>query len=177
MRVLSKLYNQKFGKLTAIEPIGYARDGKTILWRCVCDCGNETNVISTFLRNGHTKSCGCRKSEVTIARNKAGVIGDMPRQQNRLYRIYHGMLSRCSNEKDHHFPSYGGRGISVCEEWRNNFEIFEKWALSNGYSDQLSIDRIDNDGDYCPGNCRWATAKEQASNRRTSKKYRINEKE
>jgi len=79
--------------------------------------------------------------------------------------------------KDHHFPSYGGRGISVCEEWRNNFEIFEKWALSNGYSDQLSIDRIDNDGDYCPGNCRWATAKEQASNRRTSKKYRINEKE
>ena len=111
MRVISKLYGQRFGKLIAIEPCGYSKS-KRILWRCVCDCGRETIVQSDKLKSGHTKSCGCFLSERTIQANKARKIYTNHNMHNRLYRIYYGMRSRCYNPNDiAHYPNYGGRGI------------------------------------------------------------------
>lgn len=168
------LIGQKFNRLAVIEMAEShisPKGAKERQWLCKCDCGNFVVVKTAHLRSGHTKSCGCLANETRIKngmKEKHGLTFGEDGKPIRLYRIWTCIKTRCFNRKDKHFPDYGGRGISVCEEWKNNFKAFYKWAITNGYSDNLTIDRIDVNGNYEPTNCRWATPKEQTDNRRNA---------
>ena len=129
-------------------------------WKCMCDCGKMTTARGADLTSGRKKSCGCLQKDHAI---KHGMEG------TRLYRIWHGMKDRCKNENGKNYANHGGRGISICEEWCNDFQAFYDWSMENGYQDGLTIDRRDNDGNYEPSNCRWTTAKVQANNRRSNR--------
>lgn len=152
----------KFGRLTAIEPAGRSKN-KCIMWRCVCDCGNEVVVKSNSLNSGNTKSCGClHKEGLKKSRTTHGMT------HTRQYKIWCAMKARCYDKNNISFKYYGGVGIKVCNEWRNDFLAFYEWAMKNGYADDLTIDRINTSGDYSPDNCRWITISEQQSNRRNN---------
>ena len=144
-----------------------ASDSVKIYFNCKCACGNNTEVVYQLLKNGKTKSCGCLRRERAISKNIThNQSKNITHNQSktRLYKIYMGIKKRCYNEKADNYSYYGGKGIKLCEEWQD-FEPFMIWALENGYSEKLSIDRIDSNGDYEPSNCRWVDAFTQANNR------------
>lgn len=153
---------KKYGYLTALEFI--KRENKKTYWKCKCDCGKEIIIPITYLTSGDTKSCGCYRKKV--AKNNAKTIHNM--SKSRLYRIWIEIKRRCYNIDRENYKYYGGRGIIVCDEWKKDFMSFYNWAIKNGYKDNLTIDRINNDGNYEPNNCRWATIKEQNNNMRTN---------
>lgn len=159
----NKCVGNKYNNLKVLSIYGFDKYNRPI-FECLCDCGNKKNISATRVKNGGTKSCGC------LQKKKASKLLTIHGLTNtRLHSIWTAMISRCENPKNNRFYSYGSKGIKVCEEWRNDFQSFYEWAIANGYSDELSIDRIDVNGNYEPSNCRWATTKEQANNKTTSR--------
>lgn len=148
----------RFGKLVVLNEVpSYIAPSGGVhrRYRCMCDCGSTVDVLKEHLTSGRTKSCGCLKG-------REKTHGEI---HTRLYRIWGNMVNRCTNQNNPAWYRYGGRGITVCDEWKN-YEAFRDWAVSNGYRDDLTIDRVDNDKGYSSSNCRWATVTEQNNNTR-----------
>ena len=158
-RKMKDLTGERFGKLTVVS-FDNRRNNRTY-WKCICDCGGNRIVSNDHLKNGDITDCGCYKKHIAHWK-KHGMYN------SRIYRIWSLMKERCYNEKRKDYNNYGGRGIKVCNEWLDS-STFIDWSLNNGYEDDLTLDRIDNNGDYCPQNCRWITAKEQGANKRNNR--------
>lgn len=166
MPKLRDLTGQKFGRLTVVRRAKNSAKCET-MWECICDCGNYTIVRGKNLTEGITKSCGCIRKDPRPYRRTHGM------SRTRLYRIWSLIKDRCENKNNPAYERYGGRGIRLCDEWHSSSSFFD-WALNNGYSENLTIDRIDNDGDYCPENCRWADIYTQSNNTRRNRYMTLN---
>lgn len=157
------LEGNKYNRLTVLKRDKNNKNNEA-MWECKCECGNTKIVSSRNLKDGRVKSCGCLKEEVSHKTNYKTLRYD----NIRMYDIWKSMKERCLNPNNFEYRSYGGRGITVCDEWQKNFSNFYNWAIKNGYSSSLTIDRINVNGNYEPSNCRWATHKQQARNKRNN---------
>ena len=169
-----KYIGKKYGRLTVIgfREI-YSSSGHYIGWDCKCDCGNTVyGKRPNQIKSGETNSCGCLKEEQNI-HNLGEKRKTHGKSKTRLYSIWSGMKRRCFNSNEKAYPSYGGRGISICSEWLD-FQRFQDWALNNGYKEKLTIERIDTNGNYCPENCAWIPLSEQAKNKRNIRYVFVN---
>lgn len=167
------LSGKKFGRLTVIER-DLSRKRSAVYWLCKCECGNIASVKGIYLRDGHTRSCGCLRKETEA---KYFLYNNQTKKENpRLYSIWKSMKRRCYDEKHNSYHNYGGRGIRICDAWisEDGFESFVEWALKCGYKSDLTIDRINVDSDYSPENCRWITKKENSNNKRNCRYIEYN---
>ena len=156
---------ERFGRLVAIQRVGKDKRNNA-LWRCKCDCGNEVIRATAELRKRNNHSCGCLAKEHLKDMSQNNITHGMT--GTRLYGCYKAMMSRCYREKDIHYHAYGKRGIVVCEEWKDKPKAFIEWALSHGYADDLTIERIDVNGNYEPSNCKWIPMSEQYKNKQSN---------
>ena len=152
----------RYGKLVAIERTVKKNGG--YYWKCQCDCGNTKEISESNLCSGKTKSCGCLRVPPLVTKHNGS--------NEKLYGIWTAMKQRCQNKNDRNYFRYGGRGISVCDEWSNNYGAFREWCYEHGYKEGLELDREDNNGDYTPENCRFVTHRENLLNTHRAKKYR-----
>ena len=160
------LTGRRYGRLTVIGFVGSDKNGNA-RWQCRCDCGKEIIARADCLKFGKTRSCGCFRKEVFTTHGMTDTS---------VYSVWSSMIQRCTNPKHKYYKNYGGRGIKVCDEWLHNAKAFCEWAVASGFQAGLTIDRINNDGNYEPNNCRWATWKEQAANRRPPRRRKVDEK-
>jgi hypothetical protein len=166
MRLID-LTGKRFGRLTVIERA--ENHGKLPMWRCLCDCGKEIKVLGCNLRTNHTQSCGCAQKDLVAKRSVTHGMSSNP-----LYAVWNTMRQRCTNPNNHKYSNYGARGVRVCEDWLNSFDSFYSYVSKLPHFGEAgySLDRIENDGNYEPGNVRWATMTEQNNNRRKRRWYK-----
>jgi len=165
-----KMIGMKFGRLTVLEDSGKRTPHGRIIWLCLCCCAdaNLKEAHTKSLKSGDTKSCGCLNRERMIEfGQKRRIHGD---SETRLYRTYFNMKDRCYRKKSKRYKNYGARGITICPSWLNDYLTFKAWALRNGYQDNLTIDRRDNNGNYSPKNCQWLTKSENSEKARRNRK-------